>query len=261
MNLAIIGCGNIGKAIAGFIETDAGKRIELSGLFDIDVDRANELAGRLKNRPRVFASPEELFENKGIDYVLEAASQEAVRLYGKKTLESGKSIIIMSVGAFTDDALFREMKEAAERRGLKIYIPSGAVAGIDGLKSAGSGRIYQVTLTTRKNPRSLDVNVRGEKVLYDGPAREGIKKYPKNVNVASTISLAGVGLDKTRLKLIADPGTDKNTHDLHVKGEFGEFSVKVENIPSPENPRTSYLAVLSAIATIRKIAEPVQIGT
>jgi len=261
MELAIIGCGNIGKAVALFVDKDKTGNIRLGGLFDIEPHKAKDLAGLLKNKPAIFRCPEDLYKNKDIDYVLEAASQEAVKLYGKKALESGKNMIIMSVGAFTDSALFQEMRQTADRKGLKIHIPSGAVAGIDGLKSAKFGGIEEVTLTTRKNPKSLGIDAKEETILYEGPAREGIKRFPKNVNVASTISLAGVGLDKTRLKLIADPKTDKNIHLLNVKGGFGEFSVKIENVPSPENPRTSHLAVISAIATLKEIAEPVQIGT
>jgi aspartate dehydrogenase len=153
------------------------------------------------------------------------------------------------------------MREISDKRKLKIYIPSGAVAGIDGLKAALLGGVAQVTLTTRKNPKNLDVKVKKETILYEGPAREGIKKYPKNVNVAATLSLAGIGLDKTLLRIIADPKTEKNTHEILVKGAFGSFSVLLENTPSPDNPKTSYLAILSAMAMLKKMSEPVEIGT
>lgn len=129
------------------------------------------------------------------------------------------------------------------------------------MKSAALGDLRQVTLTTRKNPKSLDVRVDKETLLYEGPAREGIERYPKNVNVAATLSLAGIGLDKTRLRIIADPGTDKNIHEIVVEGAFGKFSVIMNNFPSPENPKTSYLAILSAMATLKKLSDPVEIGT
>ncbi|MBN2250464.1 MAG: aspartate dehydrogenase [Candidatus Altiarchaeota archaeon] len=259
MKIAVLGCGNIGKAVAGFVDREAGMR--LAGLFDLDAKKAGDLAGTLNKRPKVYASVEELLEDEAVEYVLEAASQEAVRAYGIKLLESGKNVVIMSVGAFSDEGLLEGMRKVAGEKGLKVYIPSGAVAGIDGIRSAIVGGIASVSLTTRKNPRSLGIDAGEEIVLYDGPAREGVRRYPKNVNIASTISLAGIGLDRTRLRVIADPRVEKNVHELRVKGVFGEFCLTLENLPSPENPGTSYLAVLSAIATLKDIEEPVRMGT
>ncbi|MEA3255078.1 MAG: aspartate dehydrogenase [Candidatus Altiarchaeota archaeon] len=259
MNVAIIGCGNIGGTIAEAIDKEAG--LTLVALFDIDLERAHALGRRLTDRPRVFDQVAGLLEQRDIDIVVEAASQEAVRHYGVRILDSGKELMVMSVGAFIDDVLFERMKGIAEEKGLRIYIPSGAVLGVDGLKSASMAEIDSVTLITRKNPRNLGVDVNRETILYDGPAREGVREYPRNVNVAATLSLAGVGLDKTNLRIIADPAIDKNIHEIQVKGAFGEFKVRVENLPSPENPKTSYLAALSAIATLKTISEAVQIGT
>jgi aspartate dehydrogenase len=260
MKLAILGCGNIGGAISRMIEKQ-GRDMRLAAVYDIDRKKAESLASKITPRPIVCKDVDELLKNKEVTLVLEAASQEAVALYGKRILQSGKSLMVMSVGAFSDDLLLKEMREASEKKKVKIYIPSGAVAGIDGLKSALIGGVEKVTLTTRKNPKNLDVDVKKETVLYDGPAREGIKRYPKNVNVAATLSLAGIGLDKTILRIIADPKTEKNTHEILVKGAFGSFSVLMENTPSPDNPKTSYLAILSAMAMLKKLSETVEIGT
>ena len=260
MKIAILGCGNIGCAVAEFLDKEPSG-IALAGVFDIDPDKSEGLAGRLGKKPKVYGCVEELLKDGRIDLVLEAASQEAVKLYGLRILGSGKSIMVMSVGAFSDDCLLRKMIDKAGGKNLKIYVPSGAVIGIDGLKSASVGCIDSVVLITRKGPESLGVNVARETIVYDGPAREGIRKYPKNVNVAATLSLAGIGLDKTRLRIIADPKVDRNIHEITVQGEFGRFSVKTENVPSPDNPKTSLLAMLSAVATLKKISEPLQIGT
>ncbi|MFZ2456795.1 MAG: aspartate dehydrogenase [Candidatus Altiarchaeia archaeon] len=260
MKLAILGCGNIGGSIARSLQKQ-GLGVNVVAVYDIDRRKAESLAAGITPRPVVCRNVDELVKNKEATLVLEAASQEAVALYGKKILCSGKSLMVMSVGAFSDDALLKEMKESSEKKKVKIFIPSGAVAGIDGLKSALIGGVTQVTLTTRKNPKNLDVAVKKETVLYEGPAREGIKKYPKNVNVAATLSLAGIGLDKTLLRIIADPKTEKNTHEIVVVGAFGRFSVMLENTPSPDNPKTSYLAILSAMATLKKLSETVEIGT
>jgi aspartate dehydrogenase len=260
MKLAILGCGNIGGTIGRMLQKQGGD-VSVVAVYDIDRKKAESLASEITPRPTVCKDVDELLKNKEATLVLEAASQEAVSLYGKKILGSGKSLMVMSVGAFSEDRLLKEMRETSKKKKVKIYIPSGAVAGIDGVKSALIGGITQVTLTTRKNPRNLDSDVKKETVLYDGPAREGIKRYPKNVNVAATLSLAGIGLDKTVLRIIADPKTDKNTHEIVVKGAFGSFCVLMENAPSPENPKTSYLAILSAMAMLKKLSEQVEIGT
>jgi aspartate dehydrogenase len=260
MKLAILGCGNIGGTIGRELKK-LGTNFTVSAVYDIDVKKAEAIAAELSPRPEVCRDIDALLKNKEASLVIEAASQEAVALYGKKVIDSGKDLMVMSVGAFADDRLLKEMRETAKKRGVKIYVPSGAIAGIDGLKSASLGDLSKVTLTTRKNPKNLDVNVNKETVLYEGPAREGITKYPKNVNVAATLSLAGIGLDRTTLRIVADPTIDRNTHEVEAVGEFGRLSVKLENVPSPDNPKTSYLAILSALATLKKLSDPVEIGT
>ena len=260
MKLAILGCGNIGGTIGRAMQKQDWK-MRVVAVYDLDRKKAERLAAEITPTPVVCKNVDELLKKGGADLVLEAASADAVALHGRKILESGKNLMVMSVGAFTDDVLLKDMRDAAEKKKVKIYVPSGAVAGVDGLKSAALGGLKQVTLTTRKNPKNLDVRVDKETLLYEGPAREGIKKYPKNVNVAATLGLAGIGLDKTRLRIIADPGTDKNIHEIVVEGAFGKFSVIMNNFPSPENPKTSYLAILSAMAMLKKLSDPVEIGT
>jgi aspartate dehydrogenase len=129
-----------------------------------------------------------------------------------------------------------------------------------------------VELTSTKGPKSfqdneylrskgVDVNTLRERtVLFEGPAREAVAYFPKNVNVSATISLIGIGLDETRVKLVCDPLCDCNTHHLEVKGAFGHIVCETDNLPFPSNPATSYLAALSAIAAIKRIAGNVWIG-
>jgi aspartate dehydrogenase len=192
--------------------------------------------------------------------VVEAASQEAVKEHAEKLLERGYNLMIMSVGALVDEGLFHRLKKAAEKSGVKIILPSGAIAGLDGLRSAAVGKIREVTLTTTKPPKGFDMELAEAKVLYTGDAAEAVRKFPKNVNVAATLSLAGIGFEKTKVKLVADPGVAENRHEISVKGEFGEMDVRVSNLPSPSNPRTSYLAAMSAVAAIRKFKDSVVIG-
>jgi len=216
---------------------------------------------------------DEILKRDDVQIVIEAASQEAVRQYALKVLSSNKDLMVMSTGALLDDDLLTRIMKTAKESGRKIYVPSGAIVGLDNIKSAAIGYIKEVTLTTRKPPISLKGAPYVEKskinltllkeplVLYEGVAREAVKLFPQNVNVAASLSLAGVGPDKTRVKIIVDPNIKNIVHEIHVKGEFGEIYTKTINRPCPTNPKTSYIAALSAIATLRKVSSSIVIGT
>jgi len=163
--------------------------------------------------------------------------------------------------------------DAAQTNKCKIYLPSGAIAGVDGVKSASGSRIDEIMLVTRKPPAGLkdvkylkdkgvDVEkIKKETVVFEGSAYEAIKYFPKNINVAVCLSVAGIGVDKTKVKLVCDPKIRQNIHKIVVKGGFGEITTETKNFPCPTNPRTSYLAALSAVATQKKIVSPLQVGT
>ncbi len=197
----------------------------------------------------------------GVDLVVETASQEAVREYGINILNAGKHLMVLSVGALADNELFRNMKKAARKNNVKIYVPSGGIIGIDGINAAKLASIESVEITTRKNPINLGVDVDRETLVFEGPASEGVMKFPRNVNVAATVGIAGIGMDRTDLRIIADPNIKRNIHEICVKGDFGEFTTITKNIPSTQNPKTSWIAALSAIAMLKEIFEVVQIGT
>jgi len=208
-----------------------------------------------------------------VDLLIESASQSAVRLIVPGALEAGCDVMVLSVGALVDEALREKIFRLAKQNNCNLYFPSGAVVGIDGINSASAGKIFSVTLTTRKPPSGLAgapyVTCKGielekidkETVIFEGPASEAVKAFPANVNVAATISLAGIGFERTKVRIIADPAASRNIHEVTVEGEFGKLFTKVENFPSPDNPKTSYLAALSAISTLKKILNPVKIGT
>ena len=120
--------------------------------------------------------------------------------------------------------------------------------------------VDDVTLVTTKSPASLDKNLEKRTVIFEGNAREAIKALPKNVNVSACLSLAGIGFDRTMVKVVADPVVKNNSHKILAHGKFGRLRAEVENLPNPGNPRSSYLASLSAIATLRRAIEPIQIG-
>jgi aspartate dehydrogenase len=267
MKIALIGCGSIGKIIAqNIIENKINA--ELKYVYDIDTKKAIEFAKKFQTKYRDF----DKILKEDLDLILEAASQEAVRTLIPKALRAKKNVMIMSTGALVDEILLKEIKEIAEKNNLKVYLPSGAIVGLDGIKSA-SDEIERVTLKTIKPPKALEgapffekhhVNLSEIKrpiLIYEGPAKEAVKLFPANINVAASLSLAGIGSEKTNIQIIVDPNITSNIHEIIAEGSFGIIKTRVENVPSPDNPKTSYLAALSAIATLKKITEPIQIGT
>ncbi len=203
------------------------------------------------------------------DLVVEAATQAALKEFGPAVLLAGKHLMVLSVGAVV--GVLDEWARLAEKHGCRILIPSGAIAGLDGVKGAREGAISSVTMETRKPPRGLagapyialqriDLDaIREETLIFEGPATEAVKAFPANVNVVAALALAGLGPERTRIKLFAVPGQERNQHRITIEGEFGRLRVEIENVPS-ENPRTGKLAYLSAIAMLRELGAAVQIG-
>jgi aspartate dehydrogenase len=273
LGVGLVGCGAIGSVLARTIDEGKAGKAELIYLYDLNVRKCEDLAKHLSRKPRIAKTFSEIVECEDVDLIVEAASQEAVRQYALRTLEAGKDLMIMSVGALVDASLTEKIRILIKSGKAKVYIPSGAILGLDGLKAASIGRIYESTLTTRKPPKAfsgslyikekgVDINMLKEpKDIYEGPAGEACKLFPENVNVAATLSLAGVGPEKTKVRIIVDPTIQNNIHEINVKGDFGEFTVLTKNVVSEINPKTSILAVYSAIATLKKITEEFQIGT
>ncbi|MEA3485869.1 MAG: aspartate dehydrogenase, partial [Candidatus Aerophobetes bacterium] len=207
---------------------------------------------------------------KAADLVIEAVSPQIAGELARKVIENGKNIMIISVGGVVD---YLYLFDEARKKGCRIYFPSGAIAGLDGVKAAREAHINLVTLTTSKPPSGLQgapyiiekgidlKSIKKRTVIFEGTCKEAVKAFPRNINVAATLSFAGIGIDKTRVRVIADPSLERNVHHILVEGDFGRLKIWVENMPSPFNPKTSYLAALSAIATLREIADTVQVGT
>lgn len=267
INVTLIGCGNIGTVLARHIDND--KDFSLSCVLDSDDGNMKKLVELLKNKPRMIKTTAEIED---ADLVIEAASQEFVKESALDILEKS-DLMVMSVGAFSDKELFDKMKAKAEKHDRKVYIPSGAIPGLDGIKAAAMGKLKKVTLITRKLPEhfagspgaarfhiGMDA-IRKPMVIYEGDAREAASLFPRNINVSISLALAGLGVEKTRAKVIADPFAKTNVHEIVAEGDFGTMTLRTENLPSPGNSKTSYLAALSAIATLKKIRESVQIGT
>lgn len=254
MKLGIIGCGAIGSDVSK--AADNMDEIEKIYLFDIDKKAEQNLCKTIKKAE--IKPVGDFLEN--VDVVFEAASQQAVREYAERTLKAGKDIIIMSVGSLFDDKFRTKLEKIAREKQCKIYLPSGAVCGIDGILSASVDIIDEVTLVTTKPPRSLGKNLDRRTIVFEGNARDAVKKFPRNINVAANLSIAGVGLDKTKVEIVADPVATRISHKILAHGKFGRLRAEVENMPNPNNPGSSYLASLSAIATLKRIVSPIQIG-
>jgi aspartate dehydrogenase len=272
LKVALIGCGAIGTTLAKAIDAGKTGRVGLSWVFDLKPGSCEALVKKLRSKPKIAKLARDIFTDKTVDLVIEAASQGAVAKYALDVLKSKKDLMVMSVGALGEERLLRAIIRTAKRTGRRVHVPSGAILGIDGIKAAGEG-IDEVILTTRKPPvalayseyvrkKGIDLTrLRKPLVLFKGTAREAVKAFPESVNVAATLSLAGVGFSKTKVRVVADPSLDRNVHEIHVKGKAGEFVTEARNVPSPDNPRTSYLAALSAIRTLRNLTENVKIGT
>lgn len=263
MITGIIGCGNIGTELALFI--DKRKDFELKYLFDINKDNLNNLIKKLKNSNPKFTSFDSLIKNS--DLIIEAANKEAVKkILKNKNLDKGnKKLLVMSTsGLFESASLLKKIKNCG------IYLPSGAIAGLDAIKAV-SGKISSLALTTTKNPKGLanapyiiknNINldkVKTKKIIFDGSLKEAVTGFPKNINVAATLFLASK-FNNIKIKIIADPKTKTNTHEIVCKGDFGKLNLVAENLPS-KNPKTSYLAILSAIQVLKNISDKVQVGS
>lgn len=267
LRVGIFGCGTIGRALAKQIEERFPNNIRIVGVYDKVIESALELIGELKRKPQFLSKNELITES---DLIIEAASADVAADIALESILAEKDVLIMSVGGLLDR---EDILTTANRKKRRIYIPSGAICGLDGLAAASMGKIKKVTLTTCKPPRSLEGarfieksgidldKIKIETVIFEGSASDAINGFPQNINVAATLSLAGLGAEKTIVKIITSPAFKNNIHKVEIEGDFGKIVTEADNLPSPNNPKTSYLAILSAVATIKNIVEYVKIGT
>lgn len=251
MKIGLLGCGNIGHIIA---EHAAG--FTITAVYDTVPERALEVARISGAHPY---GDFESFISADIDIVVEAASVVAVWLHAREILSHHKNLIIMSVGALADPVFRDQIRTVARASGTKVYIPSGAIFGLDNLKIGRISKITRLLLRTTKSPASLGITADKRRLIFSGKANDCIKAFPKNVNVSVAMSLAA-GRD-TDVELWVDPAVDRNVHELFVEGDFGEAHIQVTNVPSPDNQATSYLAALSILSLLEKMDDPIVVGT
>jgi aspartate dehydrogenase len=272
LKAALIGCGFIGETLAKAVDREMRDHVKLVAIYDQFKEKAVRLSQILDVKPKVVEDPSKIILAKNVDLVIEAASQKVVRTYILRILSAGKDAMIASVGALADSKLLHEVMNVAREKKARVYIPSGAIGGLDWIKAASDAGLEKVAITVRKPPLGFEgapyvvenkIDLRAiEKPtqIYEGPASEAASAFPANVNVAVALSLAGIGAERTIVRVVADPTVKRNTHEIEAEGKVGKISIRIENIPSPTNPKTSWVAALSAIRKLKELAEPVSLG-
>ena len=253
MKVGIIGC----RAIANIITTSIVQEennIDIAYFFDKDIERAENLAS-LAGGVAVLDFDDMLND---VDLILECAAPVSVKEYAPKVLGHGIDMIVMSIGALMDFDFYHELESLAKDNDAKIHLPSGAIVGLDGIKAVAKFGLKEVSLVTRKSPKSLGKDIDAEEVLFEGKASDAVKEFPLNINVAATISIACQrDID---VKIIVDPKVNRNVHEITAKGDFGEFKTTTMNYPCAANPKTSMLAALSAIRLLKSFNETICVG-
>jgi len=265
VRVALIGYGAVGGPVARMIREGLAGRASVIAVVVVHPERYAAEAAAL-GIP--FTSRTEDVIGLQPDIVLEAGGHAAFRQHVPALLAAGINVISISVGALADPHLLEETQAAAVQGGGRLRIPSGAIAALDAISSAAVGRIDRVIHTVRKPPTTLLDGEEGlavlrsgvEKILYEGPAREATQRFPANVNVIAAVSLAGIGMDRTEARVIADPAVVHNTHDVEVEGDFGRLRLRIENVPSDENPKTGRIVALSLVRSLRALSEPIVVG-
>lgn len=260
MKVGLIGCGNIGADFC--IALQKGDiPAEIAALTDIDPSRAELLLSNFQLSAKVCSLEESAA---AVDFLVECADASAVESVIDAAIKYKKECLILSVGGLM---MMPRLIEEARRHNVRVWLPSGALAGLDGVRAAREGGLHSVTLTTRKPPKGLEEapylienkipldGLKESMVIFEGTALDAVKAFPKNVNVAAALSFAGIGPRQTRVRVIADPHATMNSHEVVAEGAFGRLSAVTENLPSPRNAKSSYLASLSGCAELRAAAE------
>ena len=265
LRVGVVGLGVIGRHVCRAL--DAGLTgVVLAGATTRRRDAGEAFLATLESSVPFYALDDLVG---AADLIVEASTQAHLAEIAPKALGAGRDLVVLSCGGLLgrDDWV-----ALAERHGARILVPSGAIAGLDGVKGGAVGAVTSVTMETRKPPQGLagapwivqqriDLEaIREETLIFEGPATEACRAFPANVNVLAALSLAGIGPERTRTKIYAVPGLTRNMHRIRIEGEFGALRIEVENVPS-ENPRTGRLSYLSTIALLRDLGAALRVGT
>lgn len=262
LRLGLIGAGAIGKHVIDLVRRDLADRVAIPAVL---VRRPRDLW----DGPPLLADPE-AFHAESYDVVLEGAGHQAVRDHVPRLLEHGVAVIMTSIGALTDDALYDRCRRAAETGGSTLTLASAGIGALDILSGAAMGGLDSVEMLVRKDPSAwigtaaeelFDLSgMTAPTVIFEGTAREGAATYPQNVNISAAVALAGIGLDRTRLTIIADPTIDTHVVEVRARGAFGSFSFIEDVAVADENRKTGRIVAMAVAKTVRQLISPVRIG-
>jgi aspartate dehydrogenase len=265
LRVAVVGLGAIGTKVAEALDRGI-EGLTLSAVSAQNPDKHRAWLAGMTSKPAVL--PIEALAGVA-DIVIECAPSKLLRPIVAPFVRSGKTAVVLSVGALLDN---EDLVELAKQNGGQIVVPTGALIGLDAVTAAAVGNIHSVRMVTRKPinglagaPYIVENNIEIAGIteplkIFEGTAREAAKGFPANLNVAVALSLAGIGPDQTRLEIWADPTVTRNVHRIEVESDSARFSMAIENIPS-ENPRTGRITALSVIAYLRKQRASLRVGT
>ncbi len=266
--IAIIGCGAIARAVMDLLRHDTDLRVGQVVVSENGLAQARSICAVAAPQASVATSLA-LQGAARPDLIVECAGHGAVREHVLPALRAGVPAVLASIGALHGADAMAELAAAADAGGTRAQLVSGAIGGIDALAAARLGGLSEVVYTGRKPPLSwlgtpaealCDLrSLREPRVIFEGSARDAARLYPKNANVAATVSLAGIGFDATRATLIADPGVTRNVHRIVATGAFGRMDLSLENEPLAANPKTSALTVYSMVRAIHNASRAVSI--
>ena len=265
LRVAIVGLGPIGIGVMEALDRGIDGLV-LSAISVQHPDKHRDRLTKLARPPKIL--PIDALADVA-DIVIECAPSRLVRSIVAPFVKAGKTAVVLSVGALLEND---DLIDLARQNGGQIVVPTGALIGLDAVTAAAVGEIHSVRMVTRKPVRGLagapyivenkiDIDhITGPLKIFDGTAREAARGFPANLNVAVALSLAGIGPDRTRLEIWADPALTRNTHRIEVESDSARFSMSIENIPS-ENPKTGRITALSVIAWLGKLRAPLRVGT
>ena len=266
LRVALAGFGAIGGVVARRLDRGLpGLRLAAVSARDVEWAR-RRLAGFARAVP--VLGLERLPD--AAEVVVECAPAAVFREVAEPAIRAGRVFLPVSVGQVLEHP---DLVDLAAATGARIIVPTGALLGLDAVRAAAEGTIRSVTMVTRKPPRGLigapyleqhGILLEGlsaPKKVFEGSAREGARGFPANVNVAAALSLAGIGPDRTRLEIWADPGLERNIHRIVVEADSARFEMQIENVPTEDNPRTGKITALSVIAALRALTATLKVGS
>ena len=264
LKIGLLGLGAIGSDVIEMAKNEFADRIEIPAVLVRHPRDPATINGT------VITNDFDTFFSKETDLILEVAGHSTVQNYGEHILKAGRDFMVTSVGAFTDDTLYQKCIKAAQASGARLIIPSAGIGSLDTLSAAAVGGLTSVHMIVRKDPSAwhgthaetlFDLNsLKEPTVIFEGTPREGAALYPQNVNISAAVSLAGLGLDKTRLTIIADTEIDTHVCEIHAEGNFGSYSFSENLAVAETNRKTGKIVAMAVMKTVRQMVSPVIIG-